>query len=828
VRARRVKRAVLGTIGAILAVGLVVALVLYRQAEGQRRNADLQRADAQTQRTKAEAKEAEASDLVTAGYVAQGQRAALAGDLGAALAYLAAAREAGVTSAAVDIPLGTVRAVMNAEEMVYRGHDRKVWSLEVLRDGQRFVSGGADGNVHLWHRQRPHPVHTWRVDGSVEGIALSADESVLAIMATDGRCLIVEVEGARAVKLDVRHPERASFLALDRTGSYAVLASMSGAVSIVDVARGTLTTMLASDRGVGVPAISPDGALLALPIFDGTIQLRALTDGRLIETLRGGHAGEPYKAQFSPDGQLLAVAGGDKLVSLWQVRTRRLVASLAGHTNSVDEVTWSADSQAFATGARDGTARIWGRDGKLRHVLPGGRGVVYGLSWSADAHRVIGAFGDTVMTWDATLGAPIASFSGQGSSVFRAFEVPAADGARRLLSAGSDGTVRAWRVEPALRFTPGTRADVIPRAEACDEAQSLLAFYEASIALRDRAGDVRWQSPKTWEVVDAWCDPHSPTLLASLATGEVWRVDDVGAPPQRVGLAPDAVATEGRAITQRRDGTIILAGAARVVASVGGQVRTFETPPGEPERWSRLTWSPDQRHVAAQSDRRVVVWDVATGALRVDANGPGGAVRSVSFDHDASGVLIVGEDYQVPRYSLRGAPGTTMFTAAAWAWSAVTVGEDVYLGLDDASIARFRRSTGELLDVLPGFGSDVVYLHAQDGLLWLGTMTGLAVVDLESRAPVGKVALPSSIATSTPFGPLTVVTRGWDDTVSTWSLHRDTSDAASLADEVRCRGGGKLVEGRLVPGPPDLSACAALSRRAAPTGGRSAAAQPPT
>ena len=93
-RGRRIKRAVLSTIGAILAVGLVVSLVLYRRAEAQRAEATAQRTEAQAQRAKAVAKEAEASDLVTASYVSQGQRAALAGDGNQALVYLGEALQA--------------------------------------------------------------------------------------------------------------------------------------------------------------------------------------------------------------------------------------------------------------------------------------------------------------------------------------------------------------------------------------------------------------------------------------------------------------------------------------------------------------------------------------------------------------------------------------------------------------------------------------------------------------------------------------------------------------------------------------------------------------
>jgi WD40 repeat protein len=64
-------------------------------------------------------------------------------------------------------------------------------------------------------------------------------------------------------------------------------------------------------------------------------------------------AGEVRGIAFSPDGQLVATAGGNShTVSLWNAGTGELVRMMAGHA-VVDDVAFSPDGKLTATGGRD-------------------------------------------------------------------------------------------------------------------------------------------------------------------------------------------------------------------------------------------------------------------------------------------------------------------------------------------------------------------------------------------------------------------------------------------------------------------------------------------
>jgi WD40 repeat protein/predicted Ser/Thr protein kinase len=110
-------------------------------------------------------------------------------------------------------------------------------------------------------------------------------------------------------------------------------------------------------------SFSPDGGLLAAvrPGVHGGALVHDTDTGAVVAELLDGLDADAlyYAVAFSPDGQRLAVAGTDRVVTLFDTTTWEVMTRLEGHSAYVKDVDWSPDGETLATASGDGTVRLW-------------------------------------------------------------------------------------------------------------------------------------------------------------------------------------------------------------------------------------------------------------------------------------------------------------------------------------------------------------------------------------------------------------------------------------------------------------------------------------
>ena len=156
---------------------------------------------------------------------------------------------------------------------------------------------------------------------------------------------------------------------------------------------------------------------------------------------------------FSPDCQFIASASSDDTVRLWKPNGSS-VATLSGHTDDVNDVSFSYDGKTLASVSSDSTVRLWTPNGIPIATLSGHRNVLYDVSFlEADSGVVVSSGLDgTIRLWDVTSGKLISVLEGNAAGVLD-IDFNAAN-SQILASADGDGTVRLWKHDGIGQIAP--------------------------------------------------------------------------------------------------------------------------------------------------------------------------------------------------------------------------------------------------------------------------------------------------------------------------------------------------------------------------------------
>ena len=133
--------------------------------------------------------------------------------------------------------------------------------------------------------------------------------------------------------------------------------------------------------------------------YDGTVQVWNPTNGNTISNFNGGNVIFCGLA-WSPDGQRLAVAGGDNQVRILNASTGQQISAFS--VSGLQDVTWSPDGKLLAVGETGQVELFNANSNSHTYTNSGQPGDVTAMTWSPESTRLAsGSSKGPVRVWQA-------------------------------------------------------------------------------------------------------------------------------------------------------------------------------------------------------------------------------------------------------------------------------------------------------------------------------------------------------------------------------------------------------------------------------------------
>jgi len=301
----------------------------------------------------------------------------------------------------------------------------------------------------------------------------------------------------------------AAIVAVSSKYEFTAFGMKNGGIGIFAVKEGKVVyanIWKAHDKPVTCIVFSPDDKLVASAGQDGQVKIwdtakcaKLAVSAELAKKAQPehnvkAHAGGAYGVAFSPDGKQLASAGADGAIRFWNPNSGEQLFALTGmHKGGARAVAFGTDGQAIVSGGMDKTVKIIDAKpgGKvlktLNHPAP-----VFTVAVNSSGQYIASGTGPVdaqahVIVWDWESGKEVVDLKGHTDIVHGVLFHPTEE---RLVSCSKDTTIRVWDLQKKEELYEDKHRDAVTSISFTGDGR-ILASASAEIIFL-------WQgTPKT-------------------------------------------------------------------------------------------------------------------------------------------------------------------------------------------------------------------------------------------------------------------------------------------------------------------------------------------
>lgn len=257
-------------------------------------------------------------------------------------------------------------------------------NVSVAATDEFFVAGSEDGTVSLYSLDT-HSFESFllRTSLPVRDVALSPDGRWCAVASDELTVRIVRVDDNTVVRHLRAHNRPAKHVSFDPKGRTVAVACTDGIIYVYSLIETEDEDEAETESGAntkGGPALirkidgiigsleseadasakiawHPDGRAFAVPTPTRDIQIVSKHDWEKQRVFANGHDGEITALAWSPNGALLASAGKDGKILLWEAKTQSVVARY--DYNGIQDIAWHPTNNLVAFTNGDGEVYIY-------------------------------------------------------------------------------------------------------------------------------------------------------------------------------------------------------------------------------------------------------------------------------------------------------------------------------------------------------------------------------------------------------------------------------------------------------------------------------------